>query len=444
MIASETAYSELAEQDQEIRAWAYLAPGVAAQPPQGAAPSPLGDMPFGVKDVIDVRGMPTGHGAALLGPTPARFDAACVAMLRQAGARPVGKTVTAEFAVMAPGPTRNPWNLEHTPGGSSSGSAAAVAAGMVPMALGTQTGGSIIRPAAFNGVVGFKPSFGLVPRTGMLVLSDTLDTIGWFTREVALCRKVAAVFMQNTHPWDSSDDSAAYTVGQAGDETTSSGATAAAVVGHRNEAQARDPEGLRVAVLPATQVGELDPCAFAVLKQAADDLAAHGACVEWPDAGELFLAALPVHGGIMQYEVARGLLPVLQSEESALRPITRDFIRQGLAISAGEHGELLVRREELRGQWQGRLEEYDIILTPSAPGPAPLGHASTGSSIFNRTWSLLGWPCVHLPLAEAANGLPLGVQCVGKPGKDLALLAWAEVLHACLDRRNRKVPPLKA
>src|SRR5690606_16178893 len=126
---------------------------------------------------------------------PARFDASCVAMLRAAGAIPIGKTVTAEFAAVAPGPTRNPWRPTHTPGGSSSGSAAAVAAGMVPLALGTQTGGSIIRPAAFNGVVGFKPSFGRVPRTGMRVLCDSLDTIGWFTRDVGLCRQIAGVFM---------------------------------------------------------------------------------------------------------------------------------------------------------------------------------------------------------------------------------------------------------
>src|SRR5690606_6578975 len=157
----------------------------ATTPPPVAAGS-LAGLQFGVKDVMDVRGMPTRHGAALENVPPARFDAACVAMLRAAGAIPIGQTVTAEFAVTAPGPTRNPWSLEHTPGGSSSGSAAAVAAGMVPFALGTQTGGSIIRPAAFNGVVGFKPSFGRVPRTGMQVLCDSLDTIGWFTRDVGL------------------------------------------------------------------------------------------------------------------------------------------------------------------------------------------------------------------------------------------------------------------
>ncbi|HLU00087.1 MAG TPA: amidase [Burkholderiaceae bacterium] len=434
MFASEPDYSELATRDRDIRAWAYLGPDAPVPTPRGCVTPALAGLPFGVKDVIDVRGMPTGHGAALRDPVPARFDAACVAMLRQAGAYPVGKTVTAEFAVMAPGPTRNPWNLEHTPGGSSSGSAAAVAAGMVPMCLGTQTGGSIIRPAAFNGIVGFKPSAGLVPRTGMLVLSDTLDTIGWFTRDVALSRQVAAVFAQHTHPHGKSTDARAVkdtarTVPPAGDTALAAGPNPL-------------PTGLRVAVLPAQQVGDLDKEALAVLEQAAQDLAGCGAQVVRPDAGELFSTALPIHGGIMQFEVARGLLPVLQSEETALRSITRDFIHQGLTISAAEHVELLRQREQLRAEWLERLGDFDLVLTPSAPGAAPRGHASTGSSVFNRTWSLLGWPCVHLPLTQAANGLPLGVQLVGKPGGDLALLTLAQTLHASLDRRNHQEPPL--
>ena len=159
MIGSEASPNELAQLDRNIRAWVCLAPDVPVQGSDRTASGALAGLPFGVKDVMDVRGLPTSHGANLTDVQPARFDAACVAMLRAAGARPLGKTVTAEFAGTAPGPTCNPWQPAHTPGGSSSGSAAAVAAGMVPLAIGTQTGGSIIRPAAFNGVVGFKPSF---------------------------------------------------------------------------------------------------------------------------------------------------------------------------------------------------------------------------------------------------------------------------------------------
>lgn len=402
MIESEASSCTIAEQDRDIRAWAHLAPDALTEGPPPRVGGPLAGLRFGVKDVMDVRGMPTRHGAALKDAPVARFDAACVAMLRAAGAIPVGKTVTAEFAYMAPGPTRNPWRLAHTPGGSSSGSAAAVAAGMVPMCLGTQTGGSIIRPAAFNGVVGFKPSLGRVPRTGMLVSSDSLDTIGWFTRDVALCRQVAAIFMGDAPPAASSP--------------------------------------LRVAVMPAPEAGTLDADARAVLDQAAADLAARGAQVTWQEAPALFRTALEVHECIMRYEVARGLLPVLQAEPEALRPVTRDCIRQGLAITAGEYDQALARQAQLRAEWLDRLAEFDVILTPSAPGTAPEGHASTGTSVFNRTWSLLGWPCIHLPLGEGQHGLPLGVQCIGKPGRDLDLLTQAERIHPWLDRRRRQLP----
>lgn len=407
MMEAQAYLDDIAGRDQEIQAWAWLSP--AMQEPEPAGNGPLAGLRFGVKDVIDVRGMPTRHGAALHGVQPARFDAACVAMLRACGARPIGKTVTAEFAVTAPGPTRNPWNLAHTPGGSSSGSAAAVAAGMVPLAIGTQTGGSIIRPAAFNGIVGFKPSFGRVPRTGMQVLSDSLDTIGWFTADVALSLRVAEVFMGRDVPADHSP------------------------------ASPPRPEQLNVAVLPSLEAGPLSDAAMSTLKRAAEDLAGLGAHTEWLEDRELLATTLAVHAGVMGYEVARGLLPILQDEPHVLRPQTVEFIRKGLEVSADEYRRLQEQRLGLQEAWRERTSGFDLILTPSAPGAAPVGHSSTGSSIFNRTWSLLGWPSVHLPLAED-EGLPLGVQCVGRPRGDLALLALARQLHPLLDRRERTRP----
>ena len=407
MIDSEASLSTIAQRDRSIQAWAYLASDAAAVPASQAQSGPLAGLTFGVKDVMDVRGMPTCHGAALDSVLPARFDAACVAMLRSAGAVPIGKTVTAEFAVTAPGPTRNPWNLEHTPGGSSSGSAAAVAAGMVPLGIGTQTGGSIIRPAAFNGVVGFKPSFGRVPRTGMQVLCDSLDTIGWFTPDVALSRRVAAVFLGEPAVPDS---------------------------------ESLQLTSLRIAVMPAPEVGELSTEAMDTLTQAAQRLADLGATVEWLQAGDLFRTALDVHAGTMQYELARGLLPVLQAEPSALRPQTLAIIERGMSVAPAQYAELQQRRELLQWDFLARLANFDLILTPSAPGTAPRGHSTTGSSVFNRTWSLLGWPSVHLPTNQGETSLPLGVQCVAKPGEDLLLLSWAETLHSVLDHRSRKRP----
>lgn len=408
MIDSVVPPSTIAQQDRDIRAWAFLAPDVAAEHAPPSADGSLSGLRFGVKDVMDVSGMPTCHGAALKDVQPARFDAACVAILRRAGAVPLGKTVTAEFAVSAPGPTRNPWQLEHTPGGSSSGSAAAVAAGMVPLCIGTQTGGSIIRPAAFNGVVGFKPGFGRVPRTGMQVLCDTLDTIGWFTTDVSLSKRVAELFMADIEP--------AYEEGRR----------------------------LRIAVLPADEIGELSADAKQSLERAAQALTAHGASVEQPEAGELFCQALTLHAGIMQYELARGLLPVLHGEPEALRPQTLAVIEAGLAITAQEYVRLQKQRQQLHAEWLLRLSEYDLILTPSAPGTAPHGHSSTGSSVFNRTWSLLGWPCVHLPTGFGENGLPIGVQLVGRAGADLRLLSLAEALHPVLDRRTHRAPKPEA
>src|SRR5690606_11424387 len=190
-------------------------------------------------------------------------------------------------------------------------------------------------PAAFNGVVGFKPGFGRVPRTGMQVLCDTLDTIGWFTNDLSLSKRVAELFMADIEP--------AYEEGRR----------------------------LRIAVLPADEIGELSADAKQSLERAAQALTAHGASVEQPEAGELFCQALTLHAGIMQYELARGLLPVLHGEPEALRPQTLAVIEAGLAITAQEYVRLQKQRQQLHAEWLLRLSEYDLILTPSAPGTAP-------------------------------------------------------------------------
>lgn len=389
---------ELRKRDRNLRAWAWLPDSVESSETVGGA---LSGMPFGVKDVIDVRNMPTRCGASLPeNEQPRPFDAVAVAQLRRAGAIPVGKTVTAEYAYVGPGPTRNPWNTAHTPGGSSSGSAAAVAAGMVPMALGTQTGGSMIRPAAFNGIVGFKPSFGSIHRGGMTVLCETLDTIGWFTRDVALARRILGVLLP----------------------------------GH--EASQWPADRLpRIALLPSRSLGTLSAGAEATLMQAADQIRRLGGSVEMhePDAELTRLTGL--HADIMAYELARGMLPFIQRGEQRLSQGMRATIERGMAIPARHYLDCMRERASLQARWQERFADYDAILTPSAPGEAPEGLGSTGSSVFNRVWSLLGWPCLHLPIAMSATGLPLGVQLVGKPNQDDALLSFAHIWHARLDRR---------
>lgn len=391
MRQAHSAWSRSKDGDEAIKAWVWLTePGPL---PTGAA-APLAGVGFGVKDVIDVAGMPTRSGSPATSPAPASWDASCVAQLRAAGAVPIGKTVTAEFAYASPGPTRNPRLLTHTPGGSSSGSAAAVAAGMVDMALGTQTGGSMIRPAAFCGVVGFKPTFGRVHRQGMSVLCDSLDTIGWFSRSVEQSRAIASVLLPQK--------------------------IAA-------QPPTRPP---RVALLACEAIGTLAPAARQALEDCAARLRDQGASVITPELDSDLKTLLPLHTQTMYAELARGLLPVLQSPQGDLiSPVLRDAVMQGLKISYADYVQCQHTRGELARQWLERFGDIDILITPSAPGPAPAGLQSTGSSAFNRVWSLLGWPALHLPTGLTDNGLPVGVQCVARPDQDHALLAWAADWH---------------
>src|SRR5690606_27781318 len=359
----------LADQDQAIKAWAWLAEPADRLP--GSSDGPLSGVTFGVKDVMDVKGMPTRYGAKLPHALPAERDAACVALLRRAGAVPLGKTVTAEFAYAAPGPTRNPLNLEHTPGGSSSGSAAAVAAGMVDFALGTQTGGSMMRPAAFTGILGFKPRFGAVHRSGLFLLCDSLDTIGYFSRDLSVLRRVATVL--------------------------------------QGLPDVKVPACPRIGVLDGKDLGPITPAALAALEQGCLHLEQQGAQLERLPADPQLKELLILQGQIMAYEMARSLLPVWQASPNALRPITVQAIKQGLELPPADYHAWQARRRQLQTEWQDRYAHFDALLAPAAPGPAPYGLDSTGSSILNRPWSLLGWPTLSLPAPGQNSPLPLGL-----------------------------------
>ncbi|MFD4838216.1 amidase [Achromobacter sp. NPDC058515] len=398
MLGAHEAWARSKALDTEIKAWACLA-DEAGLPPAASGSGALAGAALGVKDVIDVAGMPTRSGSPATSSAPARWDASCVAQLRAAGAVPIGKTVTAEFAYVTPGGTRNPHNPAHTPGGSSSGSAAAVAAGMVDIALGTQTGGSMIRPAAFCGVVGFKPTFGRVHRLGMSVVCDSLDTIGWFSRTVEQSQAVAGALLPGEAAKEPSKDAP------------------------------------RVALLPCDAIGALSPAARQALDDCAARLRDHGAAVVSPALDADLEALLHIHAQTMHAELARGLLPVLHSAQAGLlSPALRGAIERGMDISHMEYVALQHARARLAGDWQARFGDIDFIITPSAPCEAPRGVQSTGSSIFNRVWSLLGWPALHLPTGRAENGLPVGVQWVARPDEDHALLGWARRLHPLVRR----------
>jgi Asp-tRNA(Asn)/Glu-tRNA(Gln) amidotransferase A subunit family amidase len=412
----EACLARIREVDEGIQAWAYLDPDYAlaqaraadAWRSEGKPTGPLHGVPAGVKDIFDTADMPTEYGSALYaGHTPSR-DAAAVSLLRAAGAVIMGKTVTTEFAYFFPGKTRNPHNPEHTPGGSSSGSAAAVAAGMVPLALGTQTNGSVIRPAAFCGALGFKPTHGLISRHGILKLSLTLDHVGLFARTI--------------------DDTALLSE---------------QLVGYDE----RDPDTRPRARIPFVEITAEEPPLppmFAFVKtphwERADDetkeafteVVEHlGDRVEevepFPSASD----AWDWHRTIMDAEMAANLDREWQRGREKLSEQLQTLLKRGREVRALEYQRALAQIHPIHESFVELFEQrYDAILTPAAPGAAPKGLASTGDPSFCTLWTLCGMPAISLPLLESTNGLPLGVQLVGPRNGDARLLRTARWLAA--------------
>jgi Asp-tRNA(Asn)/Glu-tRNA(Gln) amidotransferase A subunit family amidase len=393
----------IARLEPKVRAWAYVAPEASLidAAAHTELDAPLSGIPIGIKDVIDVAAMPTGYGANLPNPRLAEFDSACVGMLRRAGAVPIGKTVTAEFAYKHPGPTRNPHDLARTPGGSSSGSAAAVAAGMVLVSIGTQTGGSMIRPAAFCGVIGFKPSFGTVPRDGMKICCESLDVIGWYGRSVADVTAIAEVLLPES----------------------------AAV-----RARERLP---RVALLKDLPGLALDADAGRVLQQAADTLTQQGATCSMASVSTEMIRLAEVHRTIMQYEFARSLAPVIREQPAVLSEVLLACVRDGFATPDSKYLEMKSLQHSLRHSWSKLLGDADFLIAPSAVGEAPLGLSETGSSAFNVAWSAIGWPCMHIPAGLSRHGLPLGIQVIADWQRDVDLLAWGRWIESRLASTQR-------
>jgi Asp-tRNA(Asn)/Glu-tRNA(Gln) amidotransferase A subunit family amidase len=417
---AEGCLARVGDVEASVQAWAFLDPEHVLEQARaadqwrlsGRAIGPLHGVPVGVKDIIDTADMPTENGSVLhAGRTPSR-DATVVAMLRAAGAVIMGKTVTTEFATYAPGKTRNPHRADHTPGGSSSGSAAAVAAGMVPLAVGSQTNGSTIRPASFCGVYGFKPSHGLISRHGILPLSRTLDHVGLFARSI--------------------DDIALM---------------AEQVVGH-DEA---DPDTRPRARIPfAAVAAEAPPLrpVFAFVKtppweRATDDtkaafaeLVRHlGAAVEEVELFPSATEAWDWHRTIMEAEMAVNLEREWEKGRDRLSASLRAQLERGRDIRALDYQRAVRRIAPLTAVFTELFEQrYDAILTPAAPGTAPRGLDATGDPAFCTLWTLCGLPSITLPVMHGAGGLPLGVQLVGRRDFDARLLRTARWLVAELGR----------
>ena len=358
------------------------------------AEGPLVRVPIGVKDIFDTAGAPTERGSALYAGRIAEHDAEVVRNLRAAGAVIVGKTVTAELAFYHPGPTLNPWDLSRTPGGSSMGSAVAVAAGVVPMAVGSQTNGSIIRPAAFCGVVGFKPTAGRLSRDGVFEFSRTLDHVGGFARSVNdVARLTAAMAGEDLARWWS------------GDSATP-----------------------KLAALLTSEWGRADDSAKERFQADVDRLAAAGGPVEWPTPPGGLDEAPAVLRTIMLFEAARALADDLRGREHLVSTTARRHLEEGAAITESAYESAVRARDRMVAAFATWATRYDAILTPPATGEAPTSE-TTGDPRFCSRWSLVGAPAIVIPSGLGPHRLPLGLQLVAAPGDDRRLLeaaAWCE------------------
>lgn len=398
--------------EPEVRAWAFIDPAnVRAQAAAldewrlaGRPIGPLHGIAVALKDVIDTEDMPTENGTVLDSGRRPRRDAASVSALRAAGAIVMGKTVTAELANRTPGDTRNPHDPERTPGGSSSGSAAAVAADMTPLAVGTQTGGSIIRPASYCGTVGFKPTHGLLSLRGVLCRSHTLDTLGVFARsvdDVALIAEVLAAH-DPASPMPPRPTPPLASV-----------------------ARTEPPLAPVIAMVREPWFDRADADmqeAFAEVREALGDAADE---VPLPPP---FAGALERHSTISLAELSKYMTPYLQRGAAALSAQLQDDVGKGSAISARDYLIALDWIEILNAGLDEIFERYDAIITPAAPGQAPVGLASTGDPCFNSLWTLCGTPAVTLPLLEGSDGMPMGLQLIGPRNGDARLLRTANWL----------------
>src|SRR5690349_17722547 len=382
----------IAEREETVRAWAFIDRAAALAQARALDRMPrrsrLHGVPFGIKDIIDTADLPTEYNSPIYRGHRPKTDAACVTLLKQAGCVILGKTVTTEFANNHPSQTRNPHNSAHTPGGSSSGSAAAVADDMVPFALGTQTGGSVIRPAAYCGAFAIKPSFGAINRAGTKMLSEALDTIGIMARsadDLGLCMQVLT----------------------------------------GREPAAEPSRAPRIGFCKTPRWSLADMATQSHVQNAGRVLANAGAEVrdfELPAGSEQLFDN---HKLIMGYETARALGWEYFTHGEKLSATLKARLDEGWKVTRAAYDQMRSHARHCRRALADAMRDVDFLLTPSAPSEAPTSLATTGDPVFNRAWTLFGVPCVTIPGGAGTHGLPLAVQLVGPMDADMALLRWA-------------------
>lgn len=399
---AEAMLARIAKREKVLKAFTWLKPAQIRKQAEAVDAAvkagkklPLAGLFFGVKDVLDSYDQPSQYGSPIWAGHKPKSDAASVALARRAGAV-ITKTVTTEFATRHPGPTTNPHNPAHTPGGSSSGSAAAVGAGLVHLAYGTQTGGSIIRPSAYCGVVGFKPSWGTFHRAGMKVMSESLDTIGLMAGSVA---------------------------------DVAFGMTALTGVEHAMPRPAKAP---RLALVMGPSAKLAAPETLELLDKVSYAARAKGATVTPLELGPPFTTAYELHPHVMNMESAEAMGWELDHARDGLSEVLRERLEWAMGEPRAKLVEGRAAFKAAQDGFAGAIAGYDAVLTPSAPGEAPEGIASTGDAAFNSLWTLLHVPAVTIPAGKGPKGLPLGAQVVTPRGQDAAALMWAEWLREAI------------
>jgi len=403
-------FARIDEPEESIGAWAHLdreasmAQAHAADEfrSRGLETGPLHGLPVGIKDIIDTSDYPTERGTLLHQGRRPTQDATLVSLLKEAGAIILGKTVSTEMAVFSPGKTRNPHNPAHTPGGSSSGSAAAVSAAMVALTVGTQTNGSVIRPASYCGIYGFKPSFGRISRHAVLKQSPPLDTVGVFARSLEDLALIADVLMR----YDAQDSAmlpvAPPCIGKV---------LAQEVPAAQHFAFVRSPVWEQVEQVTKDGLRELIEAVNASREKTVDIV----------DLPAPFAELHEDHRRVMEADLARNFATEYDTGKTELSAVLREMIERGQRISAGEYDAALAKMRDYDLLLEEIFDEYDAILTPATPGPAPAGLDATGSPVMNTIWTFCGTPAINVPLLQSPEQLPIGVQVVGAKGDDARL-----------------------
>lgn len=410
-------FARIDELEQSIGAWAHLDREVAMAQARaadefrsrGLETGPLHGLPVGIKDIIDTSDYPTERGTLLHQGRRPTQDATLVSLLKEAGAIILGKTVSTEMAVFSPGKTRNPHNPAHTPGGSSSGSAAAVSAAMLALTVGTQTNGSVIRPASYCGVYGFKPSFGRVSRHAVLKQSPPLDTVGVFARSLEDLALIADVLMR----YDAQDSAmlpvAPPCIGKV---------LAQEVPAAQHFAFVRSPVWEQVEQVTKDGLRELIEAVNASREKTVDIV----------DLPAPFAELHEDHRRVMEADLARNFATEYDTGKTELSAVLREMIERGQQISASDYDAALAKMQTYELLLGEIFDEYDAILTPATPGPAPAGLDATGSPVMNTIWTFCGTPAINVPLLQSPEQLPIGVQVVGAKGDDARLFRSARWL----------------